>query len=140
MDPWMVTLEMCPIHKGIQLRTKEILVQICNIFVTVNLRSYIFFNFRMLPVNTFNNVIPILIGLVCVIFLLLPSQKEVPQPSNIPEYLHVSFNLKLVLSYVLGLVTMVIFRPWYCDFKTFIDVVQWICNGSLFILKYKRNF
>lgn len=56
-------------------------------------------------------MIAIIVGLVCIIVLLLPSQKEVPQPSNIPEYLHVSVNLKLVLAYVLGLVSMVIFRP-----------------------------
>lgn len=61
--------------------------------------------------NTFNNVIAMIIGLVCIEILLIPSQKEIPQPSNIPEYLHVSVNLKLVLAYVLGLVSMVIFRP-----------------------------
>ncbi|KAJ8933237.1 hypothetical protein NQ314_014146 [Rhamnusium bicolor] len=63
------------------------------------------------PTQSTNYVIAIIIGLVCVGSLLLPTQQEVPQPSNIPAYLHVSINFKLVLAYVLGLVSMVIFRP-----------------------------
>lgn len=30
----------------------------------------------------------------------------------VPAYLHLSMNLKLVFAYVLGLVSMVVFRPW----------------------------
>lgn len=56
-------------------------------------------------------MIAIIVAIVCIIVLLLPSQNETPQQSSIPEYLHVSVNLKLVLAYVLGLVSMVIFRP-----------------------------
>ncbi|KAG5898414.1 hypothetical protein JTB14_030392 [Gonioctena quinquepunctata] len=61
--------------------------------------------------NSTNYVICIITGLVCVIALLLPTLKEAAQPSNIPGYLHISMNIKLVLAYVLGLVSMVIFRP-----------------------------
>lgn len=72
--------------------------------------------FRSLPAtNSTNYVIAIIIGLVCVVTLLLPTQQEVPHPSNIPAYLHVSVNFKLVLAYVLGLVSMVIFKPWTKD-------------------------
>ncbi|CAH1169564.1 unnamed protein product [Phaedon cochleariae] len=67
---------------------------------------------RSLPAtHSTNYVISIIIGLVCVVSLILPTQQEVPQPSSIPAYLHLSINFKLVLSYVLGLVSMVIFRP-----------------------------
>ncbi|XP_018573270.1 motile sperm domain-containing protein 1-like [Anoplophora glabripennis] len=72
----------------------------------------IFVTNRSLPVtHSTNYVIAIVIGLVCVVTLLLPTQQEVPHPSNIPTYLHVSVNFKLVLAYVLGLVSMVIFKP-----------------------------
>lgn len=51
------------------------------------------------------NPIILLTGLVCVIALLLPNEGE---QNSVP--FHISHNLKLVFSYVLGLVTMVIFR------------------------------
>ncbi|KAJ8982159.1 hypothetical protein NQ317_013944 [Molorchus minor] len=70
----------------------------------------IFTNRSLPPTHSTNYVISIIIGLVCVVTLLLPTRQEVPQPSNIPPYLHLSVNFKLVLAYVLGLVSMVIFR------------------------------
>lgn len=82
-------------------------------FFVLNNRSIFF---RSLPAtHSTNYVIAIIIGLVCVVTLLLPTQQEVPHPSNIPAYLHVSVNFKLVLAYVLGLVSMVIFKPWTKD-------------------------
>ncbi|VEN35073.1 unnamed protein product [Callosobruchus maculatus] len=68
---------------------------------------------RTIPVtHSTNYIIAIVIGLVCIVMLLLPTQQEATPPtSNIPTYLHISINFKLVLSYVLGLVSMVIFRP-----------------------------
>lgn len=68
--------------------------------------------FRALPqTHSTNYFIAIVIGLVCIIALLLPTQQEPVQSSSIPSYLHVSVNFKLVLAYVLGLVSMVVFRP-----------------------------
>ncbi|KAK9505631.1 hypothetical protein O3M35_009635 [Rhynocoris fuscipes] len=55
--------------------------------------------------NSVNPVV-LLTGLVCVIALLLPNEGD--QNTSFP--LHLSHNLKLVFSYVLGLVTIVIFR------------------------------
>ncbi|XP_072398521.1 motile sperm domain-containing protein 1-like [Diabrotica undecimpunctata] len=66
---------------------------------------------RTLPaINSTNYILSIVIGLVCVITMLLPTQEETPKPSSIPAHFHISVNFKLVLAYVLGLVTMVIFR------------------------------
>lgn len=58
------------------------------------------------------NYIALIAGLVCILALLLPTQQEVlPQNTKIPSYLHLTMNLKIVFAYVLGLVSMVIFRP-----------------------------
>ncbi|CAG9856550.1 unnamed protein product [Phyllotreta striolata] len=61
-------------------------------------------------IQSTNYMLALVIGLVCVVTLLLPTQQEIPKPSSIPATFHISVNFKLVLAYVLGLVTMVIFR------------------------------
>lgn len=55
--------------------------------------------------------IAVIAGLFCIIALLLPTRPECGgDESNIPTYLHLSVNLKLVFAYVLGLVSLVVFR------------------------------
>ncbi|CAG0899844.1 unnamed protein product [Darwinula stevensoni] len=66
-----------------------------------------------------SNMVAILVGVVCVVALLLPTEGETPaspgQASHsllalLPPYLHLSPNQKLIFAYTLGLVTMVILR------------------------------
>ncbi|XP_077287021.1 motile sperm domain-containing protein 1-like [Arctopsyche grandis] len=57
------------------------------------------------------NYIAMSVGVGCIIALLLPTQSEPMGDSALPPYLHLSVNLKLVFSFVLGLVSMVILRP-----------------------------
>lgn len=57
------------------------------------------------------NYIAIIAGIVCIIALLLPTEQEQQKETNLPSYLHLTVNLKLVFAYVLGLVSMVVFRP-----------------------------
>ncbi|CAD6236426.1 GSCOCG00008176001-RA-CDS [Cotesia congregata] len=54
------------------------------------------------------NYIALIAGIVCIIGLLLPTEGE--QSLSIPEYLYLSVNFKLILSFVLGLVTIIILR------------------------------
>ncbi|XP_057654003.1 motile sperm domain-containing protein 1-like [Diorhabda carinulata] len=69
-------------------------------------------NRQITMLNSTNYIVSIIIGAVCVVTLLLPTKEEISKPSsNIPVQFHITITLKLVLSYVLGLVTMVIFRP-----------------------------
>ncbi|XP_064408928.1 motile sperm domain-containing protein 1 [Latimeria chalumnae] len=53
-------------------------------------------------------ILCILVGIVCIVFLMLPLQDEAS--TFIPPYLHVTVIQKLVAAYVLGLLTMVILR------------------------------
>lgn len=57
------------------------------------------------------NYIAISIGIICIATLLLPTQMEPASNSPLPTYLHLSCNLKLIISFVLGLVSMVLLRP-----------------------------
>ncbi|KAK5640236.1 hypothetical protein RI129_011047 [Pyrocoelia pectoralis] len=57
------------------------------------------------------NYLAILAGIVSIVALLLPTKEEKHEETQIPSYLHVSVNFKLVFAYVLGLVSMVVFRP-----------------------------
>ncbi|KAF5290614.1 hypothetical protein FQR65_LT01904 [Abscondita terminalis] len=57
------------------------------------------------------NYLAILAGVVSIIALLLPTREEKQEATSIPSYLHISINFKLVFAYVLGLVSMVVFRP-----------------------------
>ncbi|KAK6627748.1 hypothetical protein RUM44_010227 [Polyplax serrata] len=56
-----------------------------------------------------SNGLFISVALICVTTLLLPTAGEAS--ALIPEYLKPSVNLKLVVSYVLGFVTMLLVRP-----------------------------
>lgn len=49
----------------------------------------------------------ILIGLVCLVCLLLPLEKE---SASWPDWLHVTVFMKLIASFILGLVTMAILK------------------------------
>lgn len=55
------------------------------------------------------NGLVVCVALICVTTLLLPTQGE--ESAILPENLKPSVHLKLVMSYVLGLVTMVLLRP-----------------------------
>lgn len=68
------------------------------------------------------NYIAIISGIVCILALLLPINQEIQPESKIPSYLHLSINLKLVFAYVLGLVSMVVFRPWHKCFPVIIVI------------------
>lgn len=63
--------------------------------------------------HTTNKLIAIVTAVVAIGALLLPTHLvDSPESSVIPTHFHLSVNLKLVFSYVLGIVTMVIFiRP-----------------------------
>jgi hypothetical protein len=63
------------------------------------------------------NYVVVFIGLICVILLFLPTDTSTnddlaPESthSSIPRYLHLKFELKLFIAYVLGMVTMAILR------------------------------
>ncbi|XP_061581814.1 motile sperm domain-containing protein 1 isoform X2 [Cololabis saira] len=60
------------------------------------------------PVAGGPSLLTVLLGLMCMAALMLPTLGE--QDSNVPVYLHLSVNKKLVAAYVLGLLTMVILR------------------------------
>jgi len=59
------------------------------------------------PVESVNYLV-IIIGLVCLVFIFLPTVGT--QDSNIPNYMHMTFEMKLFASFVLGMVTMVILK------------------------------
>lgn len=74
-----------------------------------------YLNQAMHNVNADNvNYLVILIGLICLAILFLPlvntTNKETPPESYLPAYLHVSYEMKLFCSFVLGMVTMVILK------------------------------
>lgn len=53
------------------------------------------------------SLVIILAAVLCVASLMLPTQGE---SSPLPNYLHLTTNQKLIAAYILGLVTMVIFK------------------------------
>lgn len=59
------------------------------------------------PVESVNYLV-IIIGLICLVFIFLPTVGT--QDSNIPNYMHMTFEMKLFASFVLGMVTMVILK------------------------------
>lgn len=61
-------------------------------------------------VNTVESVnyLVIIIGLVCLVFIFLPTVGTLE--SNIPAYMHMTFEMKLFAAFVLGMVTMVILK------------------------------
>ncbi|XP_076629464.1 motile sperm domain-containing protein 1 [Colletes latitarsis] len=54
------------------------------------------------------NYVALIAGIICIAGLLLPTEGE--QYNRVPDYLHLSINFKLIFSYVLGLVTIIILR------------------------------
>lgn len=54
------------------------------------------------------NFVALVAGIICIVALLLPTEGE--QSNTVPEYLHLSVNFKLIFSFVLGLVTIIILR------------------------------
>ncbi|XP_023022869.1 motile sperm domain-containing protein 1 [Leptinotarsa decemlineata] len=61
--------------------------------------------------NVVRYTIIVAVGITCLGILILPTQAEVSQSSKIPDYLHISNNLKYVAAYILGLVTLPILVP-----------------------------
>ncbi|CAK1543168.1 unnamed protein product [Leptosia nina] len=57
------------------------------------------------------NVVAVVVSICCIAALLLPTQPDQVVKSQLPEWLHVGSNLKLVFSFVLGLVSMLVLRP-----------------------------
>ncbi|OWR52766.1 motile sperm domain-containing protein 1 isoform 1 [Danaus plexippus plexippus] len=57
------------------------------------------------------NVVAVAVSICCIAALLLPTQPEQVLKSQWPEWLHIGSNLKLVFSFVLGLVSMLVLRP-----------------------------
>ncbi|KAG7302034.1 hypothetical protein JYU34_013489 [Plutella xylostella] len=57
------------------------------------------------------NVVAVAVSICCIAALLLPTQPETVVETQWPEWLHIGSNLKLVFSFVLGLVSMLVLRP-----------------------------
>ncbi|KAJ8719689.1 hypothetical protein PYW08_011864 [Mythimna loreyi] len=57
------------------------------------------------------NVVAVAVSICCIAALLLPTQPEEVMKSQWPDWLHIGSNLKLVFSFVLGLVCMLVLRP-----------------------------
>ncbi|CAB3255801.1 unnamed protein product [Arctia plantaginis] len=57
------------------------------------------------------NVVAIAVSICCIAALILPTQPEQVIKSQWPDWLHIGSNLKLVFSFVLGLVCMLVLRP-----------------------------
>ncbi|XP_026730905.1 motile sperm domain-containing protein 1-like [Trichoplusia ni] len=57
------------------------------------------------------NVVAVAVSICCIAALLLPTQPEQVVKSQWPDWLHIGSNLKLVFSFVLGLVCMLVLRP-----------------------------
>lgn len=53
----------------------------------------------------------LLLLLACIIVLMLPTQGENNINSNVPKYLYLSVNQKLIAAFILGLVTMAVLKP-----------------------------
>ncbi|XP_076239911.1 motile sperm domain-containing protein 1 isoform X2 [Calliopsis andreniformis] len=54
------------------------------------------------------NYVALVAGIICIVGLLLPTEGE--QNNRVPDYLHLSINFKLIFSFVLGMVTIIILR------------------------------
>jgi len=53
----------------------------------------------------------LLLLLACIIVLMLPTQGDTNINSNVPKYLYLSVNQKLIAAFILGLVTMAVLKP-----------------------------
>ncbi|KAG7213534.1 hypothetical protein KM043_002794 [Ampulex compressa] len=54
------------------------------------------------------NYVALVAGIICIAGLLLPTEGE--RSHRVPDYLHLSINFKLIFSFVLGMVTIIILR------------------------------
>ena len=54
------------------------------------------------------NYVALVAGIICIVGLLLPTEGE--HNNRVPDYLHLSINFKLIFSFVLGMVTIIILR------------------------------
>lgn len=63
-----------------------------------------------LPNENNVNYLVILIGVICLCILMLPLAGSQDANSSIPSYLYVSYEIKLFVSFILGMVTMVILK------------------------------
>ena len=54
------------------------------------------------------NYVALVAGIICIVGLLLPTEGE--HSNRVPDYLHLSINFKLIFSFVLGMVTIIILR------------------------------
>ncbi|XP_035732463.1 motile sperm domain-containing protein 1-like isoform X2 [Vespa mandarinia] len=54
------------------------------------------------------NYVALIAGIICIAGLLLPTEGE--RSHTVPDYLHLSINFKLIFSFVLGMVTIIILR------------------------------
>lgn len=57
------------------------------------------------------NIVAVTVSICCITALLLPTQPELMTKSQLPEWVHIGSNLKLVFAFVLGLVSMLVLRP-----------------------------
>ncbi|VVC95387.1 motile sperm domain-containing protein 1-like [Leptidea sinapis] len=57
------------------------------------------------------NIVAVAVSICCIAILLLPTHNEQVVKSQLPIWLHVGSNLKLVFAFVLGLVCMLVLRP-----------------------------
>ena len=74
--------------------------------------------------NRSPNALIVFVAAICVVVLMMPVSTDTisdPTQSLIPNYLHISLPQKLIAAYVLGLVTMVIFRTWWKTCSAFHD-------------------
>ncbi|XP_051173296.1 motile sperm domain-containing protein 1-like [Leptopilina boulardi] len=54
------------------------------------------------------NYVALMAALICMVGLFLPTEGD--KNSNIPEYLHLTINFKIILAFVLGMVTIITLR------------------------------
>ncbi|XP_015589432.1 motile sperm domain-containing protein 1 isoform X2 [Cephus cinctus] len=54
------------------------------------------------------NYVALIAGIICIVALLLPTEGE--RNHRVPDYLHLSINFKLIFSFVLGMVTIIVLR------------------------------
>ncbi|XP_032453268.1 motile sperm domain-containing protein 1 isoform X2 [Nasonia vitripennis] len=59
-------------------------------------------------INRDTNYVALIVAIICIAGLLLPTQGELN--NRIPDYLHLTTNIKLILSFVLGMVTIIVLR------------------------------
>ncbi|XP_035732419.1 motile sperm domain-containing protein 1-like isoform X1 [Vespa mandarinia] len=82
----------------------EIQDKITNMFLSSNMK-----NANCIIVDKGGtNYVALIAGIICIAGLLLPTEGE--RSHTVPDYLHLSINFKLIFSFVLGMVTIIILR------------------------------